>query len=88
MAIKIETILTDSNGNRIAVSQEYPNIESLVDKNIDQIEGLVFKAKTDIGALAERELLNLNQAEYSKKKEEGCRLNGKNRVTIRTLNGK
>lgn len=61
MAVKIETIITDSNGNRIIVSQEYSDIVSLVDKNIDQIEDFVLKAKKDISVLAEQELLNLNK---------------------------
>lgn len=68
MAVKIETIITDSDGNRIVVSQEYLNIVSLVDKNIDEIEDLVLKAKKDISVLAEEELLNLNQTKYSEKK--------------------
>jgi len=68
MAIKIETIITDEDGNRIVVSQEYTDTISLTDKNLDEIETLVFKAKMDIGVLAEQELLNLNQSKYSKKK--------------------
>jgi hypothetical protein len=68
MAIKIETIITDEDGNRIVVSQEYTDTASLRDKNLDEIEILVFKAKMDIGVLAEQELLNLNQSKYSKKK--------------------
>ena len=68
MAIKIETIITDEDGNRIVVSQEYTDTTSLTDKNLDEIETLVFKAKMDIGVLAEQELLNLNQSKYSKKK--------------------
>jgi len=69
MAIKIETIITDEDGNRIVVSQEYTDTISLTDKNLDEIETLVFKAKMDIGVLAEQELLNLNQSKYSKKKK-------------------
>lgn len=70
MAIKIETILTDDNGNRIIVSQEYQEEKSLLERNIDEIELLIMKAKKDVGKLAELELLHLNQREYTKKKKD------------------
>jgi hypothetical protein len=69
MAIKIETILTDDQGNRIIVSQDYPEETSLLGKNVDDIESLIVKGKRDIGKAAESELLNLNQLDYTKKKK-------------------
>ena len=68
MAIKIETIITDDLGNRVIVHQEYEEETSLLDKNIDDIEVLVMKAKKDMGKSAELELLRLNQSDYTKKK--------------------
>jgi hypothetical protein len=68
MAIRIETILTDDAGNRIVVSQEYREEKTLLDKNVDEIEALILKAKTAIGQLAECELLKENQRAYTEKK--------------------
>jgi hypothetical protein len=69
MAIKIETILTDGQGNRIIVSHDYPEETSLLGKNVDEIESLIVKAKRDIGKDAESELLKLNQSDYTQKKK-------------------
>jgi lipoate synthase len=69
MAIKIETTITDDQGNRIIVSQAYQEENSLLNKNIDEIELLIMKAKKDVGKLAELELLHLNQRDYTKKKK-------------------
>jgi hypothetical protein len=89
MAVKIETILTDDLGNRIVVTQEYSGDLSLQTPNIEATEQLVWKAKQDIGLLVEQELWVLNQKmETEKKKNLGFYLNGKNKVFIRTLNGK
>lgn len=68
MAIKIETIITDDLGNRVIVHHEYEEETSLLDKNIDDIEVLVMKAKRDMGKSAELELIRLNQRDYTKKK--------------------
>ncbi len=69
MAIKIETIITDEAGNRVVVHHQYEEETSLLDKNIDDIESLIVKAKRDIGKSAELELLRLNQSDFTKKKK-------------------
>lgn len=68
MGIKVETIITDDQGNRIVVHHQYEEETSLLDKNVDDIELLVMKAKKDMGKSAELELLRLNQSDYTKKK--------------------
>lgn len=68
MGIKVETIITDDQGNRIVVHHQYEEESSLLDKNVDDIELLVMKAKKDMGKSAELELLRLNQSDYTKKK--------------------
>ena len=69
MGIRIETILTDDQGNRVVVNHQYEEETSLLDKNIDDIESLIVKAKKDIGKSAELELLRLNQSNFTKKKK-------------------
>jgi lipoate synthase len=69
MGIKVETIITDDQGNRIVVHHQYEEETSLLDKNVDDIELLVMKAKKDMGKSAELELLRLNQSDYTKKKK-------------------
>jgi hypothetical protein len=69
MAIKIETIITDDAGNQVTFSQDYQEENTLLDKNVDEIEVLIMKAKKDMGKLAELELLRLNQSDYTKKKK-------------------
>jgi hypothetical protein len=68
MAIKIQTTITDDAGNEVIFSQHYQEENTLLDKNVDEIEVLIMKAKKDMGKLAELELLRLNQSDYTKKK--------------------
>jgi hypothetical protein len=64
--IKIEMIFTDDLGNKIVANTSCE--DSLTGKTLDGIEQLVYKAKSDLGAVAEHEILKLNQTTFSKKK--------------------
>jgi hypothetical protein len=64
--IKIEMILTDDCGNRITVDKSYDG--GLTGKTLDEVEQLVYKAKSELAQDAEHEILALNQSEFSKKK--------------------
>lgn len=63
--IQVKVILSDTTGKSIEVNREYAG--DLVGKNLNEIESLICKIKTETMAASELSLLELNQKEATKK---------------------
>ncbi|MBC7749694.1 MAG: hypothetical protein H7Z76_14170 [Methylotenera sp.] len=59
--------IVDSSGKSISVVREYDG--ELAGRSLSEIESLIFQGKQDTMEASELSLLELNQIEYSKKKE-------------------